>query len=50
MKQGKLLIVDDKKTILQALTMFLQFEFEKVQTISNPLPLVCSEGLVVSRL
>ncbi|HEY3387940.1 MAG TPA: sigma 54-interacting transcriptional regulator, partial [Prolixibacteraceae bacterium] len=36
MKQGKLLIVDDKKTILQALTMFLQFEFEKVQTISNP--------------
>ena len=36
MKQGKLLIVDDKKTILQALTMFLQFEFEKVQTISSP--------------
>ena len=36
MKQGKLLIVDDKKNILQALTMFLQFEFEKVQTISNP--------------
>src|SRR5665648_491632 len=36
MKQGKLLIVDDKKNILQALTMFLQFEFDKVQTISNP--------------
>jgi DNA-binding NtrC family response regulator len=36
MKHGKLLIVDDKKTILQALTMFLQFEFEKVQTISSP--------------
>ncbi len=36
MKQGKLLIVDDKKSILQVLTMFLQFEFEKVQTISNP--------------
>jgi DNA-binding NtrC family response regulator len=36
MKQGKLLIVDDKKNILQALEMFLQFEFEKVKTISNP--------------
>jgi DNA-binding NtrC family response regulator len=36
MKQGKLLIVDDKKNILQALEMFLHFEFEKVKTISNP--------------
>jgi DNA-binding NtrC family response regulator len=32
-KQGKLLIADDNKNILQALTLFLQFEFEYVQTI-----------------
>ncbi len=36
MKQGKLLIADDNKKILQALNLFLQFEFEVVQTISTP--------------
>jgi len=36
MKQGKLLIADDNKKILTALNMFLQFEFEVVQMISNP--------------
>ncbi len=35
MKQGKLLIADDNKKILNALNLFLQFEFEVVQTISN---------------
>lgn len=32
-KQGKLLIADDNKNILQALTLFLQNEFEVIQTI-----------------
>ncbi|MDP4292636.1 MAG: sigma-54 dependent transcriptional regulator [Bacteroidota bacterium] len=36
MKQGKLLVADDNKKILSALNLFLQFEFEVVQTISNP--------------
>jgi DNA-binding NtrC family response regulator len=36
MKQGKLLIADDNKSVLQALSVFLPFEFELVQTISNP--------------
>jgi DNA-binding NtrC family response regulator len=36
MKQGKLLIADDNKKILNALNLFLQFEFEVVQTISTP--------------
>jgi DNA-binding NtrC family response regulator len=36
MKQGKLLIADDNKKILTALNLFLQFEFEEVQIISNP--------------
>jgi len=36
MKQGKLLIADDNKSVLQALTMFLQFEFEVIQTVTNP--------------
>ena len=36
MKQGKLLIADDNKKILAALNLFLQFEFEVVQIISNP--------------
>lgn len=35
-KQGRLLIVDDNRNILQALTLFLQFEFEFIQTVSNP--------------
>jgi DNA-binding NtrC family response regulator len=36
MKQGKLLIADDNKKILSALNLFLQFEFEVVETIANP--------------
>jgi DNA-binding NtrC family response regulator len=36
MKQGKLLIADDNKKILSALNLFLQFEFELVQTLSSP--------------
>lgn len=34
-KQGKLLIADDNKNILQALTLFLQFEFEYIHTVST---------------
>ncbi len=34
-KQGRLLIADDNRNILQALTLFLQFEFEFIQTVSN---------------
>lgn len=34
--KGKLLIVDDNKSILSALEILLQDEFEEVRTISNP--------------
>jgi DNA-binding NtrC family response regulator len=34
-KQGRLLLADDNRNILQALTLFLQFEFEFIQTVSN---------------
>ena len=36
MIKGKLLIVDDNKSILSALEILLQDEFEEVKTISNP--------------
>src|SRR5512145_1006193 len=36
MNKGKLLIVDDNKSILSALEILLQDEFEEVKTISNP--------------
>jgi DNA-binding NtrC family response regulator len=36
MTKGKLLIVDDNKSILSALEILLQDEFEEVKTISNP--------------
>jgi DNA-binding NtrC family response regulator len=35
-KEGKLLIADDSKSVLNALNLFLQFEFEQVTTLSNP--------------
>lgn len=36
MSKGKILIVDDNKSVLSALEILLQFEYEKVETISNP--------------
>jgi len=39
-KQGKLLIVDDNKNILEALRLFLQFEFELVNTVNTTSNLV----------
>lgn len=36
MTKGKLLIVDDNKSILSALEILLQDEFEELKTISNP--------------
>jgi DNA-binding NtrC family response regulator len=36
MKTGKILIVDDNKSALSALSLLLQFEFATVVTISNP--------------
>ena len=36
MPKGKLLIVDDNPSVLKALNIFLQYEFEKVKCISNP--------------
>ena len=36
MTKGKLLIVDDNKSILSALEILLQDEFDEVKTISNP--------------
>jgi DNA-binding NtrC family response regulator len=35
-KEGKLLIADDNKSVLNALNLFLQFEFAQVNTLSNP--------------
>jgi DNA-binding NtrC family response regulator len=35
-KEGKLLIADDSKSVLNALCLFLQFEFETITTITNP--------------
>ena len=35
-KEGKILIADDNKSVLVALSLFLQFEFETVTTITNP--------------
>jgi DNA-binding NtrC family response regulator len=36
MKEGKILIVDDNKSVLSALELLLQNEFEVVKTISTP--------------
>jgi DNA-binding NtrC family response regulator len=35
-KEGRVLIVDDNKSVLNALRMLLKFEFVEVFTISNP--------------
>lgn len=35
-KEGRLLIVDDNKSVLNALRLFLKFDFLKVSTISTP--------------
>lgn len=39
-KEGRLLIVDDNKDVLNALRIFLKFEFSEVITISNPNSLI----------
>lgn len=36
MVDGKVLLVDDNKSILSALEILLQFEYKTIQTISNP--------------
>lgn len=36
MQNGKVLVIDDNKSLLSALEILLQFEFEQVITISNP--------------
>ena len=36
MAEGKILIVDDNQSALSALKIFLQFEFQRVETMSNP--------------
>ncbi|NJK87797.1 MAG: response regulator [Bacteroidales bacterium] len=36
MAEGKLLIVDDNKSVLSALKLLLQNEFKCIETISNP--------------
>ncbi|MCK8523168.1 sigma-54 dependent transcriptional regulator [Aquimarina sp. D1M17] len=36
MQDGKILVIDDNKSVLSALEILLQFEFKKVETISNP--------------
>ncbi len=36
MQEGKILIIDDNKSLLSALEILLQFEYKHIQTISNP--------------
>ena len=36
MIKGKILVVDDNKSILSAMEMLLQDEFEVIKTISSP--------------
>ncbi len=36
MQDGKILVIDDNKSVLSALEILLQFEFKTVNTISNP--------------
>ncbi len=36
MQNGKILIIDDNKSVLSALEILLQFEFKHIQTLSNP--------------
>ncbi len=36
MIEGKILIIDDNKSVLSALEILLQFEYKEVKTISNP--------------
>ncbi|MBP2834152.1 sigma-54-dependent Fis family transcriptional regulator [Aquimarina sp. U1-2] len=36
MQDGKILVIDDNKSLLSALEILLQFEFKTVNTISNP--------------
>ena len=36
MPEGKILIIDDNKSVLTALSIFLDNDFETINTISNP--------------
>lgn len=45
MPKGKILIVDDNKSVLSALEILLQFEYDKVDTLSNPNLLSSFENL-----
>ncbi len=36
MSEGKILIIDDNKSVLSALEILLQFEYKEIKTISNP--------------
>jgi len=46
MTKGKLLIVDDNKSILSALEILLQDDFDEIKTIANPnlLPSLIESG------
>ena len=44
MQKGKILVVDDNKSALSALRLLLQFEFDQVNTISNPNQIVYELG------
>ncbi len=45
MQDGKILVVDDNKSLLSALEILLQFEFKEVTTISNPNQISSFENL-----
>lgn len=36
MQEGKILVIDDNKSVLSALEILLQFEYRTVRSISNP--------------
>lgn len=44
-KEGRLLIIDDNKSVLNALRMLLKFEFREVHTLSGPNTLIHEIGL-----
>ena len=45
MQDGKILVIDDNKSVLSALDILLQFEFKSVSSISNPNQIASFPGL-----
>ncbi len=46
MQDGKILVIDDNKSVLSALEILLQFEFKHIETISNPNQISSVQNLI----